>query len=209
MRILVTAGPTREYLDPIRFLSNASTGRMGFAVAEAALAAGHQVVLVAGPVSLEPPRGAVYISVTSAQDMYEAALSSWYDCDGAVAAAAVADFRPTRTAPRKIKKADLSLHIELAPNPDILQAMGDDKGDRWLCGFALETEDLLTRARAKLEAKHLDLIVANEAKVIGQPVSRIAVLDRTGQVLLESRGPKPELARQLVALLDQRFGTAG
>ena len=206
MRILVTAGPTREFLDPIRFLSNTSSGRMGFAVAEAALAAGHEVVLVAGPVSLAPPPAAVYLPVTSAQEMHDAVMAHWRDCDGAVAAGAVADFHPARVSTQKLKKTGQPIRVDLVPTVDILAELGNDKGDRWLCGFALESEDLLARARAKLIAKNLDLIVANDAGAIARPESRIVVLDRTGQVVLDCLAPKPELGRKLVALIDARFG---
>ena len=206
MRILITAGPTREFLDPIRFLSNTSSGRMGFAIAEAALASGHDVVLVAGPVSLDPPPGAVYAPVTSAQEMYEAVMAHWHPCDGAIACAAVADLRARTASPEKIKKTGRPMSLELVPTVDILGALGRDKGNRWLCGFALETEDLLDRARAKLLAKNLDLIVANQAGAIGRRDSRIVVLDRDGQAVLDCLAPKPELARRLIALIDARFG---
>ena len=205
MRILVTAGPTREFLDPIRFLSNTSTGRMGFAVAEAALDAGHQVVLVAGPVVLTPPPEAVYVPVVSAQDMFDAVMAHWPECDGAVAVAAVADFRPAGVAPHKLKKTGLGRQLELVPTVDILATLGEDKGHRWLCGFALESEDLLARARAKMAAKNLDLIVANEVTAMGQPATRIVVLDQAGHVVLESHADKRVLARQLVGLLGERF----
>ena len=180
---------------------------MGFALADAAIARSHEVVLVAGPVSLDPPPQAVYVPVTSAQQMYRAVMRHWRTCNGAIACAAVADFRPTTVSSEKIKKADPSLTLELVRTVDVLAALGNDKADRWLCGFALESHDLLARARAKLVAKNLDLIVANEPSALGTPESRIVVLDCGGQVVLDSHGPKRDLARQLMALIDGRFGT--
>jgi phosphopantothenoylcysteine synthetase/decarboxylase len=166
MRFLITAGPTREPLDPVRFLSNRSSGKMGWALAEAALEAGHAVVLVSGPVALEAPRGVEWIRVETAQQMFEAVKSV---CGAAMApdisihAAAVADYRPKSPCSRKIKKTGASLTIELERTPDVLGSMRVEFGFRgFLAGFAAETEDLVANAREKLRRKGCDIVIAND-----------------------------------------------
>ena len=162
MRVLVTAGPTREFLDPVRFLSNRSTGRMGFAVAAAAAAAGHAVTLVAGPVALETPPGVGRVDVVSARDMLAAVQSHLAAADVLVMTAAVADWRPRAMAAVKLKKDAMNPMLELEANPDILRTVAPLKGHRCFVGFAAETGDPLPEARRKLAAKGLDLIVAND-----------------------------------------------
>ena len=162
MRFLVTAGPTREHLDPVRFLSNRSTGRMGFAVAAAATEAGHAVTLVAGPVALGTPPGAARVDVVSARDMLAAVQARLAGADVLVMTAAVADWRPRHMADAKLKKAAMHPVIELEPNPDILKTLVPAKDGRLFVGFAAETGDPLPEARRKLAAKGLDLIVAND-----------------------------------------------
>lgn len=161
-RVLVTAGPTREELDPIRYISNHSSGKMGYAIARAARRRGAAVVLVSGPVCLEPPCGVKTINVSSAGEMREAALSEFADATIIIKAAAVADYRPESRAAGKIKKSDASLAVKLVKNPDILAEMGKAKGDRYLVGFAAETVGLEDNAAKKLAAKHLDMVVAND-----------------------------------------------
>ena len=162
MRFLVSAGPTREYLDPVRFLSNRSTGKMGFAVAEAAVAAGHEVVLVAGPVTLPTPDGVRRIDVVSAREMLAALERELPPADILVMTAAVADWRPKSVSPVKLKKAGMAATLELEPNPDILRTLAPHKGRRVFVGFAAETGDPAEEARRKLVAKGLDLICAND-----------------------------------------------
>jgi phosphopantothenoylcysteine decarboxylase/phosphopantothenate--cysteine ligase len=164
MRILVTAGPTREAIDPVRYLSNRSSGKMGYAVARCAAARGHNVRLVSGPVFLEPPVGVELCPVVSAADMLKAVMESMAWCNVLIMAAAVADWRPRTVSPQKLKKGDgsLAMELKLEPVPDILQAVQSVKGDRLIVGFAAETRDLMSEARAKLARKGLDMIVAND-----------------------------------------------
>jgi len=162
MKILVTAGPTREALDPVRFLSNRSSGRMGYAVAGVAQSRGHEVILVSGPVSLAAPDGVRVERVVSAADMLAAVERHVAWCDVLVMAAAVADWRPAAVSARKLKKTDGPASIDLERTTDILQAVRAAKGARVFVGFAAETEDLLGEAGRKLAAKGLDMIVAND-----------------------------------------------
>lgn len=161
-RILVTAGPTREELDPVRYLSNYSSGKMGYAIARAARRRGAEVVLVTGPVSLEPPYGVRTVKIETALQMRDAALREFADCSIVIKAAAVADYRPEKRAASKMKKGEDSLLLSLVRNPDILAEMGKSKGDRIIVGFAAETAELLKNAEQKLREKNLDLIVAND-----------------------------------------------
>lgn len=158
MRFVVTAGPTREHLDAVRFLSNPSTGKMGFAVAEAAAKRGHETVLVSGPVSLKTPKGVTRIDVTSARDMLKAVQSALTPDDVLVATAAVADFRPKSCAKRKLHKGEMVETLELVPNPDILKSAKA----RFKVGFAAETNAVEASAAKKCRAKGLRLIVAND-----------------------------------------------
>lgn len=161
-RILVTAGPTREYIDPVRFITNRSSGKMGYALAEAARARGADVVLVSGPVQLAPPAGVQLVQVTTTEQMYNAVISHLKEATIVVKSAAVCDYRPSRVAEQKLKKAEQNLNLELEPTPDILAAVGAQKGSRLVVGFAAETEHVVEHARSKLERKNLDLIVAND-----------------------------------------------
>lgn len=166
--VLVTAGPTREAMDPVRFLSNHSTGKMGYAIAESALARGAQVTLITGPVALEPPEGAAVVPVTSACEMRDAVLERLAQTDWIVKAAAVGDYRPAQTAKEKMKKKDGELSVELVRNPDILAEIGKRKrSGQLVCGFSMETRDLLENSRAKLEKKNCDMMVANNLKTEG------------------------------------------
>jgi len=185
MRVLITAGPTREYLDPVRYLSNASSGRIGCALAKAALLAGHQVTLVLGPCPAEPPEGAEVVRVTSAKEMREAVAVSFDACDVFIAAAAVSDYRPVERRPEKIKKGETHLTVELERTPDILAEMARRRKRQILVGFCLETEDLERRARGKLEAKALDLVVANGPEAIAA--------DRQDALLIRAAGKATHL----------------
>lgn len=168
LRVLVTAGPTREALDPVRFLSNHSTGKMGYAIAEAAVRRGAAVTLVTGPVALTPPQGVTVVPVTSARQMYDAVLSALPEQDFLIKAAAVGDYRPAEEAADKLKKKDGGLSVELVRNPDILKAAGERKRPgQVICGFSMETRDLLENSAAKLQSKHCDLMVANNLKTEG------------------------------------------
>lgn len=179
-RVLVTAGPTREHLDPVRFLSNPSSGRMGYAVAEAAAARGAHVVLVSGPTALEPPAGVEIERVTSAEEMLAACRRHFAGCDVMVAAAAVADHRPARRHREKRRKEEIGSTLELERTPDIVATLAAEKGRRLVVGFAAETTDLVASALGKLERKGLDLIVAND---VGDPAIGFASADNRVVVL--------------------------
>jgi phosphopantothenoylcysteine decarboxylase/phosphopantothenate--cysteine ligase len=160
--VLVTAGPTREPLDPVRYLSNRSSGKMGYAVAEAAQRRGARTILVSGPTALEPPSGVEFVPVTTGTEMRAAVLSHWPEVTIAIKAAAVADYRPRERAAQKIRKSGAGMSVDLEPTEDILLEMGSQRGNRILVGFAAETEETLTRASEKLRSKGLDLIIAND-----------------------------------------------
>lgn len=167
-RVLVTAGPTQEAMDPVRYITNHSSGKMGYEVARAARNLGAEVTLVSGQCGLKPPYGMETVSVVSAEDMYEAVTSRAADCDYIVMAAAVADYTPAVTAEDKIKKKDDDMSVALKRTHDILKTLGERKSRaQVLCGFAMETQNLLENARKKLEAKNADMIVANNLKVEG------------------------------------------
>jgi phosphopantothenoylcysteine decarboxylase/phosphopantothenate--cysteine ligase len=167
VRVLVTAGPTREALDPVRFVSNRSTGRMGFELAREARRRGAEVVVVAGPTSAAAPAGIQIVRVETSEEMLAACLYRYEEIDIAVLNAAVADWRPASTAPQKIKKAKMSSSIPLEPTPDIAAELGRKKGTQTLVLFAAETESLIANAEEKLRAKHADLIVANAVGLPG------------------------------------------
>src|ERR1700726_2648793 len=165
--VLVTAGPTCEDLDPVRYLTNRSSGKMGYAVAEAAARRGAKVILVSGPTSLETPTGVRCVDVRSAEQMHEAVTKEFAGCSIGIFAAAVADFRPAEKHAEKMKKTDGSLTVQLEPTVDILQEMASAKGDKFIVGFAAETTDVGQNARKKLAAKNLDLVVANDVSAEG------------------------------------------
>lgn len=167
-RVLVTAGPTQEAMDPVRYITNHSSGKMGYEVARAARNLGAEVTLISGQCGLKPPYGMETVSVISAEDMYQAVTSRAAECDYIVMAAAVADYTPAVTAEDKIKKKDDDMSIALKRTHDILKTLGERKSrEQVLCGFAMETQNLLENARKKLEAKNADMIVANNLKVQG------------------------------------------
>jgi len=200
MRFLITAGPTREYLDPVRYLSNASSGRMGAALAQAARAAGHRVTLVLGPVELEPPPVDELVRVVSAQEMFDAVAARFGACDVFLAAAAVADHRPAARASEKIKKGEGGLTLRLEPTPDILAEMARRRRPgQGLVGFCLESKDLEARARAKLAAKGLDLVVANGPAAIGADRQDALLIGRDGACERLAGVTKRDLAGRVLA----------
>jgi phosphopantothenoylcysteine decarboxylase/phosphopantothenate--cysteine ligase len=181
-KVLVTTGPTRESIDPARFISNPSSGRMGHAIAIAARRHGAEVVLVSGPSSLPPPRGVTLINVTTAEEMAEASLSHFPQSTIVIMAAAVSDFRPKTSSKKKGRKEELGVFMELERTTDILKEMGKRKRGQFLVGFALETEDIVKNAQNKLEEKNLDLIAANDPRALGTEISQITLIDRNRQV---------------------------
>jgi phosphopantothenoylcysteine decarboxylase/phosphopantothenate--cysteine ligase len=165
--ILITAGPTCEDIDPVRYLTNRSSGKMGYAVAEAAAQRGAKVILVSGPTALETPQGVTRIDVRTAVEMYAAVTVRFSQCSIAIFAAAVADYRPAVSAGQKIKRGKESITVELQPTSDILAAVAKEKGHRLVVGFAAETDHVAENARKKLSAKNADLIVANDVTAEG------------------------------------------
>ncbi|HAP39428.1 MAG TPA: bifunctional phosphopantothenoylcysteine decarboxylase/phosphopantothenate--cysteine ligase CoaBC, partial [Nitrospira sp.] len=189
-RVLISAGPTQEAIDPVRFISNRSSGKMGYALAEAARMRGAEVVLVSGPTALPAPTGVDYCPVTTAEDMRKALLSRFTWSDTVIMAAAVADFRPAQPAQHKLKKRHRPItQLALTPTADILQELGERRTTQVLVGFAAETEDLLAHAREKLHTKHVDLLVANDVSAAGSGFGS----DTNRVVLLASDGEAEEL----------------
>jgi len=205
-RVLVTAGPTREPIDPVRYLSNRSSGKMGHAVATAALRRGAEVVLISGPTALKPPAGAVYVPVQTAEEMREAALQHLGAASVVIKAAAVADYRVERPSPTKIKSGGKreGLSLDLVPNPDILKELAQKKGGAFLVGFAAETNDVRAHAAEKLRAKGVDLLVANDVSQHGigfeADDNQVILLDRWGGTLELPRMTKIQVAH---AILDR------
>lgn len=202
MRILITAGPTREYLDDVRYLSNASSGRMGYALVEAALAAGHEVVLVSGPVDLKPPVPCEFHSVETTDQMRDVCVTRFRDCDGVIAAAAVCDYKPRHRIAGKIAKTGAPISIEMIETDDVLAELGRTKGGRWVVGFALEAENARENALQKLRAKNCDWIVLNAPSAIGSLENSVQILDPAGQAVADWSGTKPDVARALVAWIE-------
>jgi phosphopantothenoylcysteine decarboxylase/phosphopantothenate--cysteine ligase len=207
LNVLITAGPTRERLDPVRYLTNRSSGKMGFAVAEAAREAGAHVTLVTGPVHLQTPAGITRINVESARDMYAAVHRQVADTDVFIAAAAVADFQPVTVAKQKIKKQGVSVKLELEPCPDIIKSVADMAKRPFVVGFAAETNDVEDNARSKLKRKKLDMIAANH---VGDGIAfdcddnALTVIWPGGKIEV-GRGPKLDVARELIALIAKRL----
>lgn len=202
-RVLVTAGPTRERIDPVRYLSNDSSGKMGFAIAAAAVAAGHEVTLIAGPVVLETPKGVKRIDVESAREMLAEMRSAFPECDTLFMAAAVCDFRPARRLRGKWRKKDVGQErasLELIPNPDILGSITRRKGDRLVVGFALETSDGLRRAKEKLERKRMDYVVLNGPSALNAAKTSVKILGRDGSQRDLVGRTKSAVAKVLVGL---------
>ena len=211
-RVLITAGPTQEALDPVRFLTNRSSGKMGYAVAEAAIARGAEVTLISGPVSLTPPRGAITISVKSASEMHRAVMDNLEDATMVVMAAAVADYRPASVSQQKIKKNGGGIAIELEPTDDILAAVCRERANRIVIGFAAETEHVIENARKKLAAKGADLIVANDVSAADSgfdvETNRIALVASDGVIELPLMSKREAADRIIDAALKLRGAVA-
>ena len=202
MRFLITAGPTREPIDPVRYISNRSSGKMGYAIAQAALDAGHDVILISGPANLAPPRNAKFISVSTSDEMFDAVHRHADKSEVCVLCAAVADYKPAQVSPVKIKKRATQLSLELIPTRDILDSLGRLQNRKFLLvGFAAETDDLEANATKKLREKNCDIVVANDARVaIETDENELLILFRDGDTKKISRAPKKNLARELVKI---------
>ncbi|MBI5560466.1 MAG: bifunctional phosphopantothenoylcysteine decarboxylase/phosphopantothenate--cysteine ligase CoaBC [Deltaproteobacteria bacterium] len=197
-KVLVTAGATREALDPVRFLSNASSGRMGYSMARAARRRGAEVVLVSGHSVLPEPPGVSVVRVVSAEEMMEAAIRYFPQSTVVIMAAAVSDFRPVKAHAKKMKKAEAVLTAALERTPDILKEMGKKRKGQFLVGFALETEDLVKNASAKLKEKNLDMVVANSPAGFDSETNEVTIIDRGGKVDVLLPMGKGEIAERIL-----------
>jgi phosphopantothenoylcysteine decarboxylase / phosphopantothenate---cysteine ligase len=199
--VLITAGPTQEPLDPVRFISNRSSGKMGYALADAAAERGAQVILVSGPVQLPEPHGVRVVHVRTAREMRDAVMEHLSEAGIIVKSAAVADYHLSQIPRNKIKKTAMRMSLDLDPTPDILAELGKKKGDRVLIGFAAETENLVESARHKLESKNCDMVVANlvnqEATGFESDENEVVLVLSTGETIPLSRAPKREIADRI------------
>src|SRR5919109_1788358 len=211
--VLVTAGPTQEPIDTVRFISNPSSGKMGYAIAEAARQRGAEVILVSGPTNLTPPTGIQAYHVQTAREMHAAVMCAFEKADVVVKAAAVSDYRPKHFIPYKVKKTEDVQTVELVRNPDILAELGRRKGKRVLVGFAAETEDLLANAQRKVGAKHLDMIIANDVSEEGigfrSDENKVMILYEDGRIEDLPQMPKQKLAHEILVRVVDRLRAIG
>ncbi|MAG93587.1 MAG: flavoprotein [Planctomycetaceae bacterium] len=205
MRILITAGPTREYVDDVRYLSNASSGRMGYGIAESALAAGHDVVLVTGPVELHPPKGCEVHAVETTGEMKDACVALFEGCDGVIAAAAVCDYTPKQRISGKMAKTGEAIVIEMIETDDVLAELGGRKEHRWVVGFALEAANSRENALQKLRAKNCNVVVLNAPSAIGAESNSVELIGLEGTPLEHWEGTKRDVADELVAWIGQNL----
>ncbi|TWT61169.1 phosphopantothenoylcysteine decarboxylase domain-containing protein [Rubinisphaera italica] len=206
MRILVTAGPTREYIDDVRYISNASSGRMGYAIVQAILHAGHEAILVSGPVSMTPPVGCEYHAVESTEQMMQTCQALFPTCDGVIAAAAVCDYQPKSRVSGKISKTGTAITLEMIETDDVLAALGKMKDGHWILGFALEAQNERENALQKLRRKNCNWIVLNRPEAIAAENNTVELLDNTGQTVAHWTGLKTKIAEDLVAWLEVNSG---
>lgn len=205
MKILITAGPTREYIDDVRFLSNASSGRMGYCLANAAIAAGHEVVLVSGPVDLPVPEGAHVTLIETTAELRQACLELFPACDGVIATAAVCDYRPHERIIGKITKTGQPITLELTETSDVLAALGDQKQHRWVVGFALESQDPRKNAMRKLRMKQCDCIVLNDTSAISSIENTVEILSPEAEIMAVMNGLKSEIADKLIGFIEREI----
>jgi phosphopantothenoylcysteine decarboxylase/phosphopantothenate--cysteine ligase len=207
VRFVVTAGPTREAIDPVRFISNRSSGKMGYAIADAALAAGHDVTLISGPASIAPPEGAQFISITTSDELHDQVHRAVHKCDVLVMCAAVSDYKPAKVEPRKPQKLKTPFALELIPTRDILASLSRDNRSYLVVGFAAETHDLETNAQKKLREKNCDLIVANDVSQTDSGMesdeNAVTIFFRNGKSKTISRRSKNMIARELVKIISK------
>lgn len=205
IRCLITAGPTREFIDPVRYISNPSTGKMGFSIAEAAIEAGWNVDLVAGPVALEEPNGAILYPVMTAEEMFHQVDALFDACDILIMTAAVCDFRPIMYHRNKEKKSDASMNIEFERTKDILKIMSERKAHQTVVGFSAETRDVISYAKEKLVSKKLDYIVANEVGKLGSgfaaDTNEVVLIAADGSSVKLGPSTKSAIAEELIQLV--------
>ncbi len=202
IRVLITAGPTREPIDPVRYISNHSSGKMGYAAASVAVKRGAEVTVISGPVSIAPPAGANMINVTTCLEMYDEVMRKYKDHDVVILVAAVADYRSASIADKKIKKTEDDMSVKLVKNPDIARELGKVKGNRIVVGTCAETNDLVSNAKAKLESKNFDMIMANDVTMegagFGVDTNIVKIIKRDGNMLELPKMQKTEVADRLL-----------
>ena len=207
MKFLITAGPTREPIDPVRFISNRSSGKMGYAIADAAVKAGHEVILISGPVCLKPPRGVQLVGINTSDEMYDAVHQYLKGIDIIVMSAAVADFKPANYIPHKIKKHRGLERISLAPTRDILASLTKLKKKFFVAGFAAETNSLRENALKKLREKKCDIIIGNDVSRMDTGMesddNEITLFYNSGEIVLIPRAKKTALAKKLVTIFEK------
>lgn len=205
MRLLITAGPTREFFDTVRFISNPSSGKMGYALAAVALKRGHDVALVSGPVGIDPPEGVEPISVVSAQEMFEVSVALFAECQAAVMTAAVCDYRPIRKLNHKLQKHNRDRPLTLKPTVDICAHLGSIKGRRVVIGFAMEDHDHKAHAQAKLIRKHCDAMVLNGPDNVGGDKATVEILTLDGGWSRPVSGTKLHVAERIIKLTETLY----
>lgn len=209
-KVMITAGPTREYLDPVRFFSNPSSGKMGFSLAEEARLRGAEVLLISGPAAVAPPEGIRMVAVNSTEDMNQAVQEAFQDTDIVIMAAAVMDFTPRIVADQKIKKTGMAAVVEMKPTPDILGGLGRKKADKILVGFAAETENVLANARSKLKRKNCDLLVVNDVsrQNIGfeSDDNQVVLVTPDGEERATEKASKREISRAVWDRIEEIIG---
>lgn len=204
MNFLITAGGNREYIDPVRFISNASSGQMGYALARAAKKAGHRVTLITAA-NLKPPAGVKVVDVETTAQMFAAVKKHFVKCNCLVMAAAVADYTPVRQAKTKMKKTTQTLTIKLKPTVDILKWASRQKKDKVVIGFALEDKAVRKNAEKKLKEKNLDMVIANRISAIGSDKSTVEIKTPAGKWIKIQNTPKPTIAQKVIKLIEKEF----
>jgi phosphopantothenoylcysteine decarboxylase/phosphopantothenate--cysteine ligase len=208
-KILITSGPTRQYIDPVRYITNSSSGRMGSCLAQACIKLGHDVTIVTGPVHIAYPPEAQVISVTSTDEMLNKALEQFPEFDGAIGAAAPCDYQPAEVAPRKITKTGKGISLDLIETSDVIATLWALKRtDQWVVGFALETDDHHFRAITKAQRKCCDLIVLNDVAAIDSKYNEIELLQPDGSCILKATGNKRQVADEIVAAIQSSLITS-
>jgi phosphopantothenoylcysteine decarboxylase/phosphopantothenate--cysteine ligase len=205
-RILITSGPTRQYLDPVRYLTNASSGRMGDALARAVLALGHEVVIVSGPVEVKYPEAARVHWIVSTDELLEVSRREFQHCQGVIGAAAPCDYQPQRVSETKISKTGGPLVLELIETPDVMATLGAEKrADQWAVGFALETDDQRFKALTKLIKKSCDLMVLNGPQAMNSLENQVEIMDSSGEVLKSFAGTKEWVGQEILNVIQERL----
>lgn len=205
-RILITSGPTRQYLDPVRYLTNASSGRMGAALVDSAIASGHEVVVVTGPVQVQYSSAAQVVEVDTTDEMLKAVLKLFPSCDGLIGAAAPCDYMPRRISSDKITKSGQPIQLELIETPDVVAAVAQKKlRHQWVVGFALESEDLRFRAIVKMQRKCCDMMVSNGPSAINSLTNEVEILAADGATIAYASGDKRTVANAIIQALETLY----